>query len=168
MRSQRHRLPRGAAPRNKTSAQAAGSSPLALWLLSAIANHLDIFNIRCANPVGLDPVEVHYAYFAHADDDAQMVRHRRRQSSNMIGPSGFVSLEDATVFLRIQQALDTEPGSSDFLKGYRDGADRTDTKQNDEAPNALWWAHYRELMGFARRRTDAGAAVDSSAAGGGR
>ena len=38
-----------------------------------------------------------------------MVRHRLRQSSNMIGPSGFVSLEDATVFLRIPQALDTDP-----------------------------------------------------------
>ncbi|MBC7160806.1 MAG: aromatic ring-hydroxylating dioxygenase subunit alpha [Immundisolibacter sp.] len=140
----------GAEPRNKAPAQAAGSSLLAFWPLTAIANHLDIFNIRYANPVGLDQVEVHYAYFAHADDDADMVRHRLRQSSNMIGPSGFVSLEDATVFLRIQQALDTDPSTTFFLKGYREGADLTETKQNDEAPNALWWEHYRQLMGFVR------------------
>jgi anthranilate 1,2-dioxygenase large subunit len=141
----------GAAPRNKAAAQAAGSSLLAFFPLTAIANHLDIFNIRYANPVGLDQVEVHYAYFAHADDDPDMVRHRLRQSSNMIGPSGFVSLEDATVFMRIQQALDTDPSTTFFLKGYREGADLNETKQNDEAPNALWWEHYRQLMGFQRQ-----------------
>ncbi|MDD3651747.1 aromatic ring-hydroxylating dioxygenase subunit alpha [Immundisolibacter sp.] len=140
----------GTAPRNKAPAQGAGSSLLAFWPLTAIANHLDIFNVRYANPVGVDQVEVHYAYFAHADDDADMVRHRLRQSSNMIGPSGFVSLEDATVFMRIQQALDTDPSHTFFLKGYRKGVDLAETKQNDEAPNALWWEHYRQLMGFVR------------------
>lgn len=100
--------------------------------------------------MGLDQVEVHYAYFAHEDDDAELARHRLRQSSNMIGPSGFVSLEDATVFMRIQQALETDPSRTFFLKGYREGADMTETKQNDEGPNALWWEHYRQTMGFTR------------------
>ncbi|WP_372722753.1 aromatic ring-hydroxylating dioxygenase subunit alpha [Immundisolibacter sp.] len=140
----------GDAPRNKSPGQAAGSSLLAFWPLTAVANHLDIFNIRYANPVGLDEVEVHYAYFAHADDDTELARHRLRQSSNMIGPSGFVSLEDATVFLRIQQALETEPGTTFFLKGWHEGADLARTKQNDEAPNALWWEHYRQVMSFER------------------
>ena len=68
----------------------------------------------------------------------------------MLGPSGFVSLEDATVFERIQNALETEPGETYFLKGYREGADLHYSKQNDEGPNALWWEAYRRLMGFGR------------------
>jgi anthranilate 1,2-dioxygenase large subunit len=140
----------GATPRNKPARLDAGSSLPLLFPLVVVANHLDVFSIRYANPVGVDQVEVHYAYFCHQDDDAEMVRHRLRQSSNMLGPSGFVSLEDATVFMRIQQALDTEPGETYFLKGYREGADLHRTRQNDEAPNALWWETYRTMLGFER------------------
>lgn len=140
----------GTSPRNKSEGQGAGSSLPLFFPMVVVANHLDIFNIRFANPVSVDQVEVHYTYFAHEDDDAEMVRHRIRQSSNMIGPSGFVSLEDATVFMRIQAALGTEPAQTYFLKGYREGADLYNSKQNDEAPNALWWETYRKLLGLER------------------
>ena len=140
----------GSTPRNKGPGQGAGSVLVALWPLTGIANHLDMFNIRYANPVGIDKVEVHFTYFAHADDDDEMVRHRLRQSSNMIGPSGFVSLEDATVFQRIQRALDTRPGHTYFLKGWSEDADLYNSRQNDEAPNAVWWEVYRQRMGFER------------------
>ena len=142
----------GDTPRNKGHHQGSGSLLVLLWPLIGLANHLDIINLRFANPVGVDKVEVHYAYFCHEDDDEQMVRHRIRQSSNMIGPSGFVSLEDATVFRRIQDALDTEPGEAYFVKGWREGMDAHTGKQNDEAPNTIWWEVYRERMGFERAR----------------
>lgn len=137
-------------PRNKAAGQGAGSTLPLFFPMVVVANHLDVFSIRYANPVGVNQVEVHYAYFAHQDDDEEMVRHRLRQSSNMLGPSGFVSLEDAMVFMRIQSALGTEPGQTYFLKGWREGADLHDTKQNDEAPNALWWETYRKLLGIER------------------
>ena len=140
----------GDQPRNRSPGLQTGSSLPLLYPLVIIANHLDVFSIRFANPVGPDQVAVHYTYFAHQDDDEEMVRHRIRQSSNMLGPSGFVSLEDATVFERIQNALETEPGETYFLKGYREGADLHYSKQNDEGPNALWWEAYRRLMGFGR------------------
>jgi len=59
---------------------------------------------------------VHYTYFCHADDDEEMVRHRLRQSSNLLGPSGLISLEDGAVFNRLHKGLMT-PGTIAFHRG---------------------------------------------------
>ena len=96
-------------PRNKFPDQAAGSLLVTPWPLGAVMNHLDVINIRLANPVDPARTEVHYAYFAHADDEPDMARHRLRQSSNLIGPSGFISLEDGAVFARIQRGTPFAP-----------------------------------------------------------
>ena len=142
----------GGAPRNKFADQEAGSLLVTPWPLGAIMNHLDVINIRLANPVDATRTEVHYAYFAHADDDEAMVRHRLRQSSNLVGPSGFISLEDGAVFARIQRGLHTRPDTTRYLRGWRDEADYDpyDVSQNDETTNTVWWEAYRRTMDFAR------------------
>src|SRR3546814_8153866 len=76
------------------------------------SNYLNVISIRFATPVAIDEVEVTYAYFAHQDDDDAMVLHRIRQSSNAIGPSGLISMEDASVFHRVQIGHRT-PGRSE-------------------------------------------------------
>src|SRR3546814_17375748 len=80
------------------------------------SNYLNVISIRFATPVAIDEVEVTYAYFAHQDDDDAMVLHRIRQSSNAIGPSGLTSMEDASVFHRVQIGNRT-PGKPIFQKG---------------------------------------------------
>jgi hypothetical protein len=96
---------------------------------------------------------VHYAYFAHVDDDADMVRHRLRQSSNMLGPCGMVSMEDASIFLRVQQGNRT-PGNAVFQKGVKQEQGMWfDFKQNDEAGNLPKWEYYRRVMGFVREES---------------
>lgn len=142
----------GARPRNKLSHQKAGSLLVTPWPLGAIMNHLDIINMRLANPLNIRQTEVHYAYFAHQDDDAEMVRHRVRQSSNLIGPSGFISLEDGAVFKRIQKAIHGQPVHTHYVHGWRDDGskDPYDVTQNDETTNAVWWEMYRRTMGFQR------------------
>ncbi|MCY4452776.1 MAG: aromatic ring-hydroxylating dioxygenase subunit alpha [Immundisolibacterales bacterium] len=142
----------GSCPRNKFADQETGSLLVTPWPLGAVMNHLDVINIRLANPV--DPVrtEVHYAYFAHADDDPDMVRHRLRQSSNLIGPSGFISLEDGAVFARIQRALHSRPDTTRYVRGWSDDSDYDPyaVSQNDETTNTVWWEVYRRTMGFER------------------
>ncbi|WP_332812716.1 aromatic ring-hydroxylating oxygenase subunit alpha [Sphingomonas sp.] len=113
--------------------------------------HLDVINLRFANPVSVMEVEVHYAYFAHEDDDEDMLRHRLRQSSNLLGPSGLISMEDASIFHRIHIGS-RAPGSAIFQKGVHD-SQRLETQflQNDETGNLPRWDYYREIMGFDRR-----------------
>jgi hypothetical protein len=115
-----------------------------------MTKHLDMINVRFAVARSLLKTEVHYAYFAHVDDDADMVRHRLRQSSNMLGPCGMVSMEDASIFLRVQQGNRT-PGNAVFQKGVKQEQGMWfDFKQNDEAGNLPKWEYYRRVMGFER------------------
>lgn len=118
--------------------------------ISGITKHLDMINIRFAIAKAVDVTEVHYAYFCRRDDDEAMVRHRVRQSSNMLGPAGLVSMEDASIFLRIHQGSRTS-GNAVFQKGVRDEHELWyEFKQNDEAGNLPAWEYYRKVMGFPR------------------
>ncbi|MCU1444330.1 MAG: (2Fe-2S)-binding protein [Cryobacterium sp.] len=125
-----------------------GSTAVHMFPMFSIVHHLDVINLRFATPLSADQTEAHYAYFCREDDDAEMVRHRVRQSSNLIGPCGMISMEDAAVFQRLHIGGFT-PGSAIFQKGVKDEyALPTDFSQNDEAANLLWWEHYRNAMEF--------------------
>lgn len=121
-----------------------------LFPLTAFVRHLDSFSIRFAMPVSVDMTEVHYTYFAVDGEDEAISTHRARQASNLLGPSGLISLEDGAVFDRIH-AGSHNPGNVEFQKGVRDRyALPTDLGQNDEAGNLVRWEIYRNIMGFER------------------
>jgi anthranilate 1,2-dioxygenase large subunit len=124
----------------------AGSRVVKMFPLFVAVKHLDVINLRFANPLTVDSTEVHYAYFGHADDNEEMLNHRTRQASNFTGPSGFVSMEDASVFQRIHIGSGA-PGLAVFQKGvtdeYRLGQDFV---QSDEASNLPKWEYYRKAM----------------------
>ncbi len=123
---------------------------VSLFPMTTMVKHLDVINLRFAFPLSRDKTEVHYAYFCHQDDDAEMIRHRVRQASNLLGPSGFISLEDGAVFNRLHEGSST-PGKVAFQKGYRGPMQAPcAVEQNDEASNLIRWERYREIMGFER------------------
>ncbi len=124
------------------------STVVPLFPLSTVVRHLNIINIRYAIPRGVHETEIHFTYFAHADDDEELVRHRIRQSSNLIGPSGLISLEDAAAFNR-QHLGSSSPGAVEFQRGVGEAPPTTgEFNQNDESPNLVKWAYYRKVMGF--------------------
>lgn len=127
-----------------------GSRIVSLFPTFVATKHLDVVNLRFANPIDVDHTEVHYAYFAHVDDDADLLRHRIRQSSNLLGPCGLISMEDASIFHRVHIGNRT-PGTVAFQKGVKefDGIGR-EFLQNDESGNLPRWEYYRSRMGFAR------------------
>jgi phenylpropionate dioxygenase-like ring-hydroxylating dioxygenase large terminal subunit len=59
------------------------------------------FAARQLVPRGTDRAELHWTVFGYADDDAAMTR-RRLLQSNLVGPAGYISMEDgaATDFVR--------------------------------------------------------------------
>jgi len=127
-----------------------GSAIAGTFPITVITKHMDMINIRFAFPRGVGKTEVHYGYYSHEDDNEEMIRHRIRQSSNLLGPTGLVSMEDASIFSRIHRGNHT-PGNAIFQKGVKH-EDRIwyDFKQNDEAGNLPRWEHYRKSMGFIR------------------
>jgi anthranilate 1,2-dioxygenase large subunit len=127
-----------------------GSRVVELFPFFIATKHLDSINLRFAIARSVDETEVHYAYFHHLDDDAEMIRHRIRQASNLLGPSGLVSMEDASIFHRIHVGNQT-PGNVTFQKGVTSRDKLSfDFKQNDETGNLPRWEYYRRIMGFAR------------------
>jgi anthranilate 1,2-dioxygenase large subunit len=125
-----------------------GSASVRLFPISGMTKHLDSIAIRFGNPLTVDTTEVHYAYFAHVEDDAELIRHRVRQASNLLGPCGMVSMEDAAIFHRLHSGSNT-PGDAIFLKGVKDEAViPTEFAQNDESSNLPGWEYYRKIMGY--------------------
>lgn len=113
--------------------------------VTAIVRHVDTINIRYARPLGVNRTEVRYAYYGHASDDEQLTRHRVRQASNLLGPNGFITIEDGAVFNRVE-ATARDGGYQRFVVGI--GRPMSEASQNDELGNTAWWSHYREVMGF--------------------
>jgi anthranilate 1,2-dioxygenase large subunit len=114
---------------------------------TTFSDHLDTLTLRFMRPRGVSEVEVHYTYFAPADEHGEALTHRVRQSSNLLGPSGLISLEDGAVFKRL--AFSTHAGGQPkFLAGVGRPGDPAKGNQNDEAGNLLQWATYRRLMGL--------------------
>jgi anthranilate 1,2-dioxygenase large subunit len=127
-----------------------GSRIAQLFPQTVITKHMDVINVRFATPIDVACTEVHYAYFAHADDSEELVRHRIRQSSNLLGPCGMVSMEDASIFQRIHLGCQT-PGNAAFQKGVKRFDEVSyEVKQNDESGNLPKWDYYRRVMGFER------------------
>ena len=121
-----------------------------LFPMTVLTRHLDVINIRFSFPRSRDETEVHYAYFAPADDDETMYDHRLRQASNLLGPSGLISLEDGAVFNRLHRGSNTL-GTVAFQKGADEVLNAPCfVEQNDEASNLIRWERYRDIMGFRR------------------
>ena len=79
-----------------------------------------------------------------------MYNHRLHQASNLLGPSGLISLEDGAVFNRLHRGSNTL-GTVAFQKGADEVLSAPCfVEQNDEASNLIKWERYREIMGFRR------------------
>ena len=128
-----------------------GSHVVKMFPIFVAVKHLDVINLRFAMPMGVGQTEIHYAYFAHADDSPEMRQHRIRQSSNLLGPCGFISLEDAAAFQRIHIGSGS-PGFATFQKGVSNSYEfPPEYHQNEESSNIPKWEYYRKTMGFERK-----------------
>lgn len=127
-----------------------GSRLVQLFPVTIVAKHLDIISVRFAIARAVDCTEIHYAYFVRESDDEAMATHRVRQASNLLGPCGMISMEDAAIFQRVHIGSHS-PGLAVFQKGVtqRETLDFP-YKQNDETGGLPRWEYYRRLMGFRR------------------
>jgi anthranilate 1,2-dioxygenase large subunit len=113
-------------------------------LLIQINNSVGTRQIR---PKGVGAHEVFQTLFGYADDDAAMTRHRLI-SANLVGPAGFVSMEDGEAIEVVQRATHSErtDGCAVIEMGGR-GAVRDETHRVTESPIRGFWSYWAELMG---------------------
>jgi anthranilate 1,2-dioxygenase large subunit/terephthalate 1,2-dioxygenase oxygenase component alpha subunit len=113
------------------------------FVLQQIQNCLAVRQIV---PRGLHSMELHWTYFGFADDTPEMHRRRLKQS-NLVGPAGFVSMEDGCVGGFVQRGAAAAADVLSVLSMGGDGAESQDTRATEASVRGFWKA-YRRHMGY--------------------
>jgi hypothetical protein len=113
------------------------------FVLQQIRNSLAV---RRVVPRGLDRTELVWTAFGFATDDAEMTERRLRQA-NLMGPAGYISMEDGAATGFVQRAVDAAP---DFLSVVEMGGASVASDDNrvTEASVRGFWKAYRQHMAF--------------------
>lgn len=112
-------------------------------LLIQINNTIGTRQIR---PKGPGAHEVFQTLFGYADDDGEMARHRLL-SANLVGPAGFVSMEDGEAIEAIQKATRSAPEGHAVIEMGGRGEVRDLSHRVTETPIRGFWSYWAELMG---------------------
>jgi anthranilate 1,2-dioxygenase large subunit len=113
-------------------------------VIAQISNSMATRQIR---PRGPGEFEVFQTIIGYQDDTPEMTQHRLRQA-NLVGPAGFVSMEDGEAIEIVQRATKAAPDSVQVLElgGKGEISDR-DYRIND-VPVRGFWSYYSELLGI--------------------
>jgi len=113
------------------------------FVLQQIQNSIAL---RLVLPKGPDKTELQWTYIGFEEDDAEMTALRLAQA-NLVGPAGYVSMEDGAVGNFIQRAI---PGSEDECSVLEMGGfdHVSEANRTTEASVRSFWHTYRPLMGF--------------------
>jgi len=102
--------------------------------------------LRLVLPKGPNETELQWIYLGFEDDDAAMTE-RRLLQSNLVGPAGYVSMEDGAVGNFVQRAIvGSEDECSIVEMGGHEHASQ-DTRTTEASIRGFWHA-YRPLMGY--------------------
>jgi phenylpropionate dioxygenase-like ring-hydroxylating dioxygenase large terminal subunit len=100
--------------------------------------------VRRIVPQGLERTELHWTCFGFSDDDEAMTERRLRQA-NLIGPAGYISMEDGAAPGFVQRAVRS---ASDVLSVVEMGGASVASEDNrvTEAAVRGFWKAYRRYM----------------------
>jgi phenylpropionate dioxygenase-like ring-hydroxylating dioxygenase large terminal subunit len=102
--------------------------------------------LRLVLPKGPDKTELQWTYIGFEEDDADMTALRLAQA-NLVGPAGYVSMEDGAVGNFIQRAIHGSEEDCSVLE--MGGSGRvSEPNRTTEASVRSFWHAYRPLMGF--------------------
>lgn len=97
-------------------------------------------------PKGVDAFELVFHFFGYADDTPEL-RAMRLKQANLVGPAGYISMEDGEATQLVQQGI---VGAADQHAYDALGGRGIDSTENlvDEALIRAFWNGYRSLMRF--------------------
>ena len=113
------------------------------FVLQQIQNCLAV---RQVLPKGPDAMELHWTYFGFEDDDPAMERRRLKQA-NLVGPAGYVSMEDGCVGGFVQRGAAAAGDHVSVVNMGGDGAESQETRATEASVRGFWKA-YRRYMGY--------------------
>ena len=101
--------------------------------------------VRQVLPKGVDRTELNWTYFGYTDDTSEQRKVRLKQS-NLVGPAGFISMEDGAVGGFVQRGI---AGASDKEAVVEMGGDSAGSSEGRATETSVrgFWKAYRNHMG---------------------
>jgi anthranilate 1,2-dioxygenase large subunit len=117
-----------------------------IWPNLIVQRELNTLGVRHIVPNGPNSMIMIWTMFGYEGDTEEMTRHRLRQG-NLMGPSGFLGLEDNEAIKFVQEGVRRSPTDKGVLKlgGTSEG---TATTLISESAIRAMYRHYREEMGL--------------------
>jgi phenylpropionate dioxygenase-like ring-hydroxylating dioxygenase large terminal subunit len=102
--------------------------------------------VRQLVPRGMTETELLWTYFGFEDDDEELLNLRMKQS-NLVGPGGYISMEDGAVGGFVQRATPGAGRDNEVIEmgGHEWKSQKT---RATESPLRGFWKTYREHMGL--------------------
>ncbi len=97
-------------------------------------------------PKGPDAFELVFHFFGYADDTPELRKLRIKQA-NLVGPAGYISMEDTEATELVQRGTVRDGGVTSIIDMARDAPEQSDTLITEKLIRSFW-AGYRTLMGF--------------------
>ncbi|MDE2160979.1 MAG: Rieske (2Fe-2S) protein, partial [Burkholderiales bacterium] len=116
------------------------------FVLQQIQNCLAV---RQVLPTGVTSTDLNWTYLGYADDSAAQ-RAVRLKQSNLIGPAGFISMEDGAVGGFVQRGIAGAEGDAGVLELGGTGAESSEGRATEASVRGFWKA-YDSLMAEERR-----------------
>lgn len=113
------------------------------FILQQIHNCLAV---RHVVPRGVDRMDLVWTYFGFADDSPEMNARRLRQQ-NLVGPAGFISMEDGCIGGFVQRGTAAAGDQVSVIEMGGRTAESQATRATEASVRGFWKA-YRERMGF--------------------
>jgi salicylate 5-hydroxylase large subunit len=115
-----------------------------LWPNLIIQQQSNTLAMRQLITRGPNEFELSWTFFGYADDDEAMTRRRLRQA-NLMGPSGFVSMDDSEIMAFSQQGIKPYPEVNGVMEmGGRDWKD--EAHMVTEGVIRGFYDYYRKVM----------------------
>jgi anthranilate 1,2-dioxygenase large subunit/terephthalate 1,2-dioxygenase oxygenase component alpha subunit len=113
------------------------------FVLQQIRNSLAV---RRVVPRGLERTELVWTAFGFDTDDAELAELRLRQA-NLIGPAGFISMEDGAATGFVQRAVNSAPDVLSVVEMGGSSIASSESRITEAAVRGMWTA-YRQHMGL--------------------
>jgi phenylpropionate dioxygenase-like ring-hydroxylating dioxygenase large terminal subunit len=118
-----------------------------IWPNLIVQREMNTLGVRQIVPTGPHEFIMKWTMFGFEGDDEEMTRHRLRQG-NLMGPAGFLGLEDNEAIKFVQDGMQHVPDGKHLVKlDPQAGAGTADTLISEAAIRAMY-KHWREAMGL--------------------
>jgi len=97
-------------------------------------------------PKGIDRTELHWTLFGFADDDEAMTR-RRLLQANLVGPAGYISMEDGAATGFVQRGIAGSPERASVIEMGGATIGSGDSRITETAVRGLWkaWRQHMQI-----------------------